>query len=86
MSACDRPPVVRLTGRSASFSFIVDLTTSDITDLIYDGLGIPMLFLYISFVSAFLIYIFKIFKSIFLRHPTCILITYRKKVKEIRFA
>uniref|UniRef100_A0A915PLL6 Uncharacterized protein n=1 Tax=Setaria digitata TaxID=48799 RepID=A0A915PLL6_9BILA len=38
MSACDRPPIVRLTGHSASFSFIVDLTTFDITDLIYDGL------------------------------------------------
>ncbi|EJW80419.1 hypothetical protein WUBG_08670 [Wuchereria bancrofti] len=38
MNACDRPPIVRLTGRSASFSFIVDLTTFDITDLIYDGL------------------------------------------------
>ncbi|VDP14980.1 unnamed protein product, partial [Onchocerca flexuosa] len=38
MNACDRPPIVRLTGRSASFSFIVDLTTFDITDLVYDGL------------------------------------------------
>lgn len=44
MSACDRPPVVRLTGRSASFSFVVDLTAFDLTDIIYDGLGMEHFF------------------------------------------
>ncbi|VDN03545.1 unnamed protein product [Thelazia callipaeda] len=39
VSACDKPPLVQLTGHSASFSFIVDLTSFDIVDLTYDGLS-----------------------------------------------
>ncbi|VDK32971.1 unnamed protein product [Gongylonema pulchrum] len=46
---CEKPPTVRLIGLSASFSFIVDLSTFNLAEILDDGLGwnLPLIFTFI---------------------------------------